>query len=73
MAIIYDKLFSILQERGITIYRLKKDKVVGAATILKMQKREGHIDDRSINSICAYLSIQPGEIMEYVPDEKICP
>lgn len=68
MAIIYDKLFSIMQDKGITIYRLKKDKVVGAATILKMQKHEGHIDDRSIDSLCAYLNIQPGDFMEYVEE-----
>lgn len=73
MSIIYDKLFDILKDKGITVYRLKKDKIIGAATIEKMKKREGHIDDRSINSICEYLQIQPGDFMEYVPDEDVTP
>ena len=70
MPIIYDRLFAILKERGITIYRLRKDGVVGTATLDKMRKGEGHVDTRSLERLCEYLHCQPGDIMEYVPEEE---
>ena len=66
MPIRYGKLFSLMESKGITIYRLRKDGIVGAATVEKMRKGEKHIDTRSIESLCSYLKCQPGDIMEYV-------
>ncbi|HWQ75844.1 MAG TPA: helix-turn-helix transcriptional regulator, partial [Syntrophomonas sp.] len=65
---VYDRLFELMKKRDITIYRLRKDGVVGTATLDKMRKGEGHVDTRSIESLCAYLCCQPGDLMEYVPD-----
>ena len=70
MPITYEKLFSLLAKRNITIYRLRKDNIIGGATLEKMRKGEKHIDTRSIESLCQYLDCQPGDIMEYVPDER---
>ena len=70
MPIIYSKFFSLLKAKEKTMYDLRKDKVVGVATIEKMRKSEGHIDTRSIEKLCEYLDCQPGDIMEYVPDRK---
>lgn len=70
MPFIYNKLFETLKKRNITIYRLKKDKIIGAATVEKMKKGEGHIDTRSLESLCRYLGCQLDEIMEYIPDES---
>lgn len=70
MPIIYKRLFDLMGDRGITIYRLRKDGVVGTATLDKMRKGGGHIDTRSIENLCAYLGCQPGDIMEYVPERK---
>ena len=70
MPIKYDKLFALLEQRKITIYRLRKDNVIGGATLEKMRKSEKHIDTRSIESLCRYLDCQPGDIMEYVQDER---
>lgn len=68
MSIKYDKLLSLLKQRGISIYKLKSDKVIGTATLDKIRKGEGHIDTRSIESLCRYLKCQPGDILEYVDD-----
>ena len=64
----YDKLFALMKERGVTTYTIRKDQV-GVATLLKLQKGEGHVDTRSLESLCKYLECQPGDIMEYVPDD----
>ena len=68
MPIIYNKFFALLKTQGKTMYDLRKDKVVGVATIEKMRKTEGHIDTRSIEKLCEYLDCQPGDIMEFVRD-----
>ena len=65
----YNKLLNLLKDNGISLYKLKTDKIIGTATIDKIRKGTGHIDTRSIESICKYLNCQPGDIMEYVPDE----
>lgn len=69
MPIIYDKLFALLSERGLNAYTLKKENIVGNATIEKLQKNQGNIDTRSIVKLCKYLHCQPGDIMAYVEDE----
>ena len=71
MAITFEKLLKLLNERGISIYHLKRDKVVGTATLDKLRKKEGNIDTRSIDSLCKYLNCQPDDLMEYVPDKEI--
>ena len=50
------------------MYTLRRDKVVGTATLEKMRKGEGHIDTRSLENLCKYLDGQPGDIMEYVEE-----
>ena len=59
----------MLSDRNLSIYKLKTDKVIGTATIDKIRKGEGHIDTRSIESLCRYLQCQPGDIMEYAAEE----
>ena len=70
MPITYTKLFALLKSQGMSLYKLKSDKVVGTATLDKIRKGEGHIDTRSIESLCKYLNCQPGDIMEYVEGEE---
>ena len=73
MAIIYDKLLNLLQEQGYTSYRIKKENIIGQATLTKIKKGIGGLDHRSIDNLCRVLGCQPGDLMEYVPDpaEKI--
>lgn len=70
LPIVYSKLFQLLKNRNKTMYDLRKDKVIGTATLEKMRKAEGHIDTRSIEKLCEYLNCQPGDIMEYIPGDS---
>lgn len=70
MAIRYNKLFEVLKEKKLTMYSLRKNKIIGTETLEKMRKGIGHIDDRSINRLCEFLDCQPGDIMEYVEDNQ---
>ena len=67
--IAFHKLKSLMESKGISFYKLKTDKIIGAATFEKIRLDYGNIDTRSINSICRYLNCQPGDIMEYIPDQ----
>ena len=68
MPISYTTLLQLFEEKGITSYTVKKDEVIGQASYKKI-KEGGHIDTRTIESLCAYLHCQPGDLMEYVPDD----
>lgn len=69
MPIVYGKLLKLLEEKGMTSYTVKKNKVVGQATFHKI-KTGGDIDTRSIARLCEALECQPGDILEYVPESK---
>jgi len=69
MPIIYNKLNERLQKRGITSYTVKRDKIIGQATIKKI-KEGGTIDTRTIAKLCALLDCQPGDILEYIPGDE---
>ena len=69
MAIVYKKLLALLDQKGITSYTVKKSGIIGQATWKKIREG-GHIDTRTINALCSLLNCQPGDFLEYVPDEN---
>lgn len=68
MAINYDKLLKIFEDKRITSYTIKKEKIIGQSTWKKIHEN-GHIDTHTIEALCKYLNCQPGDIMEYTSDE----
>ncbi len=48
---------------------LRKEKLMGEATIQKLRKGD-LVSWANINTICSLLNCQPGDLMEYVPDEN---
>jgi len=69
MPIKYDKLIKLMQDNGITSYTLKKDKIIGQATYKKIMEG-GDIDTRTIAKMCELLNCQPGDILEYIPENN---
>lgn len=57
-----------LKAAGYSTYRLRKDKLLGEATMQKIRRAEP-VSWENIGTICALLHCQPGDIMEYVEDE----
>ena len=70
VAIVYEKLLKLLEEQGITSYTVKKAGTVGQATWKKIHEG-GNIDTRTLNALCALLNRQPGDLLEYIPDERL--
>ena len=69
MPITFNKLFVKLKEQSISTYALRKNKIIGNETLRKLKNNTGIIDTRTINRLCDMLGCQPGDIMEYVPDD----
>ena len=67
--ICYDRLLKIFDERKITSYTIRKDNVIGQASWKKIHEG-GHVDTRTLDALCKYLNCQPGDIIEYTPDEE---
>lgn len=70
MSISYNKLLKLLEENNMTSYTItKKYKIVGQATWKKIHEG-GHVDTRTIEAFCKLLNCQPGDLIEYVPDDE---
>ena len=66
----FEPLKSLMAQQGISLYRLKSDKIIGSATLDNIRLSRRAITTDTINAICEYLNCQPGDIMEYVPDDQ---
>ena len=63
----YDKLFEKLEEKKITTYFIRKNKITGEGTLTKLRNNEP-VNTLTIDKFCEILDCQPGDLMEYVPD-----
>lgn len=63
----YNKLFNLLKEKGIKKSSLRNMGFSPHITV-KLSKGE-HINTINIEKLCRLLNCQPGDIMEYVPEE----
>ena len=64
----YDRLFVLMKEKGLTTYRIRKERIISEGTLQKL--REGQaVSTESLAALCKALNCQPGDIMEYVEDK----
>lgn len=65
-------VLSALKEAGYNTNRLRKEKIMSEGTIQNI--REGKIVNGSnLGIICRLLRCQPGDILEYVPEDSAEP
>lgn len=69
MPISYEKAQKLFKERNITSFTFRKNHVISQAAWTKIQNG-GHVDTRTIEALCKFLDCQPGDLIEYVPDEE---
>lgn len=63
----YYKMFDLMMRRGIIVNDLLG--VVSAPTIVKLKNGE-NVNTSVLCAICAYLKVQPSDIMEYEMNES---
>jgi len=72
MAIRFYKLEDLLRRKGLKKKDLVRPDLLSSATMAKLSRGD-NVTTETIDRICAFLHVQPSEIMEYVeetPEEK---
>jgi len=64
----FDKLKAVLEDRGKTWQFLRADGI-SPGILSKMKEGKGDISTKTIERVCELLNCQPGDFMEYIPDE----
>lgn len=64
----YDKLFKLLADNGYTASKIRDTGLIGQATYYGLKNGTKGLDARTIDKLCRVLNCQPGDIMEYIPD-----
>lgn len=59
-----------LKAKGFSSYKIRKNRIIGEQQMQKI--RTGEIASKdTLNTLCRLLDCQPGDLLEYIPDEKI--
>lgn len=70
MSICYAKLFKLLEEKGISTYYLRQNKIMGQQTYYNLKNGKGNLGTETLEKLCCLLNCQPGDLMEYIPDNS---
>ena len=65
----YDKLFAHLAADGKSSTAWLRENGMHPTVVNKLRKNE-RVNTDTIDRLCALLDCQPGDLIEYVPDEK---
>jgi len=69
MPIVYKvDILAALKKAGYSTYRLRKEKILSESTIQKFRDGELVTGD-NLALLCELLNCQPGDILEYIPEE----
>ena len=61
---------SALKDAGYNSYRIQKEKLLSSTTTQKLRHGDTSLTIENLNTICELLQCQPGDILEWVPDEE---
>ena len=67
--IVYTKLLQLMEEKNLTTYKIRQERIISETTLQSIRKGKSITLD-SVASLCKALNCQPGDILEYVPDEN---
>ena len=67
MAIVFDRFWKLVEERGISQYALISKYKISASTINKLKHNE-NIETKTLDKICKALNCQLEDIAEYIED-----
>lgn len=62
-------ILSMLKNKGYTTYLIRKNKIMTEGQLQQIRNNRLLSHD-AFNKLCHLLNCQPGDIMEYVPDEE---
>ena len=66
--IVFDKLWGVIKEKGVSTYWLREKCGIDSKTIRRLHAND-NMETKTLNKLCAALDCRLEEIAEYVPDE----
>ncbi len=60
-------VIAALKDAGYSTYKLRKERILAESTLQKFRNNE-MVSWENISTVCALLNCQPGDLMEYIPD-----
>lgn len=70
----YEKFWMLCKKKGLTTTRIRKEKIISESALQLLRTNDyvgGNISTDTIAALCAALECQPGDIMEYVPNDVL--
>jgi putative transcriptional regulator len=68
--IVYNKLLAMMEEKGLSTYKIRKEKIISEGTLQNIRNGKSITLD-SVASLCNALNCQPGDILDYIPDTDL--
>ena len=62
-------ILEALKEAGYSSTRLRNEKLLGESYMTQLRRGE-MVSWKTMETICSLLKCQPGDIMQYIPDEE---
>ncbi len=62
-------IISALKSAGYSTYKIRKEKIMNEGTLQKFRKGE-IVNADNLELLCKLLDCQPGDILEYVPENS---
>nr|DAR87215.1 MAG TPA: Cro/C1-type HTH DNA-binding domain protein [Caudoviricetes sp.] len=59
-----------MKEKGLTTYRIRKENIISQSALQSLKDGKS-VTIETIEKLCKVLNVQPGDIMEYIPEEEI--
>ena len=67
MSVSYQKLFDIMDKRGLKKYWLRQNGI--NPKVVNALKNNNNVNVSTILDLCRLLNCQPGDLFEYIPDD----
>ncbi len=67
--IIFDKLWSVMDKKGVSTYQLREKCGIDSKTIRRLRAND-NMETKTLNKLCTVLNCRLEDIAEYVPDEQ---
>lgn len=67
--IVYEKLWSVMKEKGVTTYQLRETCGIDSKTVRRLRANE-NMETKTLNKLCSMLKCRLEDIAEYIPDKE---
>lgn len=65
--IVFDKLWNVMESRGITTYQLREKCGIDSKTIRRLRAND-NMETKTLNKLCSVLNCRLEDIAEYLQD-----